>query len=84
MRPFTRRPRFSPPKKSLAYLDEAVFVVDGQEVKGQEFVKVYERAAAGQVFPGRRPAVERHALAWLVAQGHLREVGCGLYKSTKE
>ena len=58
-----------PPKKSLTYLEQAVFVIDGFDVSGKEFVKVYENLRQGIAPQGTR--LHRDAIRWLQANGHV-------------
>lgn len=58
-----------PPKKSLAYLDQAVFVIDGFDVSGKEFVKVYENLRQGIAPQDTR--LHRDAILWLRSNGHV-------------
>jgi hypothetical protein len=72
------------PKKSLFYLDEALFVVNGEDVPGKVFVKVYDAAVRGKTFRDSKTIVEHHALAWLVHNEHLREIAPGVYVPTRK
>lgn len=58
-----------PPKKSLAYLDQAVFVINGFDVSGKEFVKVYKNLQQGIAPQDTR--LHRDAIRWLEANGHV-------------
>lgn len=65
-----------PPKKPLSYLKGgAIFVIDGDTVSGQEFVRVYEAVRRGDPLPDTR--VVRDALLWLTANGHIERRGGG-------
>ena len=57
------------PKKSLSYLDQATFVIDGFDVSGKEFVKVYENLRQGIAPQDTR--LHRDAIRWLQANGHV-------------
>ena len=63
-----------PPQKPLSYLrGGAYFVVDGADVPGQEFVKVYEAVSRGDSLPNTK--ITEHALRWLTANGHIERKG---------
>jgi hypothetical protein len=63
-----------PPKKPLSYLQGgATFIIDGDTVSGQEFVKVYECVLRGDTPPNTQ--VARHALLWLQSNGHIERKG---------
>ena len=63
-----------PPKKPLSYLKgSAIFVIDGDTVSGQEFIKVYESVRRGDPLADTR--VVRDALLWLVSNGHIEKRG---------
>jgi len=67
-----------PPKKPLNYLrGGAVFVIDGDTVSGQEFVKVYEAVSRGDGLPNTKTT--EHALRWLTANGHIERTTGGRY-----
>jgi hypothetical protein len=65
-----RAPKGSgPPKKTLSYISGMLFVVDGYDIPGKEFVKVHEMLQRGEPLPNTK--VVHHALLFLRENGHV-------------
>lgn len=66
-----RAPRGAgPPPKSLDFIASMMFVVDGADTSGKEYVKVYDRLVQGERVQATVP-LHRHALAFLQRNGHV-------------
>jgi len=79
-----RAPRgSSPPKLTLNTIETMLFVVDGADVSGKEFVKVYKCLARNERLEDS--PVVRHALAYLQKHGHVvYDHKAGRYAVAKE